>query len=63
MSVFDVCENVQGGWTAIICAANKGRTDCVRLLLETGADTKTTDSVRSPADSSYLCELLLWLPS
>ena len=36
----------QGGWTALILAARWGRTDCVQLLLDAGADKNATDNVR-----------------
>ena len=39
----------QDGRTALICAALKGHTDCVRLLLDAGADTNATDRVRARA--------------
>ena len=36
----------QLGYTALIHAAEMGHTDCVRLLLEAGANKEVTDSVR-----------------
>ena len=36
----------QFGRTALICAAAEGHIDCVRLLVESGADAKATDNVR-----------------
>jgi hypothetical protein len=36
----------QNGWTALIHAVKSGHADCVRLLLETGADKKAKDRVR-----------------
>ncbi len=36
----------QSGWTALMYAANKGHADCVRLLLNAGADKEVTNSVR-----------------
>jgi hypothetical protein len=36
----------QGGWTALIRAARFGHTDCVRLLLDAGADKEAKDHVR-----------------
>ena len=39
----------QGGSTALICAAIKGRADCVRLLLDAGADKNAKDLVRASA--------------
>jgi hypothetical protein len=35
----------QDGFTALIYAAWKGRTDCARLLLDAGADKNATDEV------------------
>ncbi len=37
----------QHGRTALICAAATGYADCVRLLLNAGADTNATDGVRA----------------
>ncbi len=39
--------NKQDGYTALICAAKKGHTDCVCVLLESGADKEATDIVRN----------------
>ena len=36
----------QCGWTALMRAAMKGRSDCVRLLLERGADVNADANVR-----------------
>jgi hypothetical protein len=36
----------QGGWTALIWAAWNGRADCVRLLIDAGADMETKNHVR-----------------
>jgi ankyrin repeat protein len=33
----------QSGWTPLICAAENGQSDCVRLLLDAGAETETHD--------------------
>ena len=38
--------NEQFGDTALSCAADFGKIDCVRLLLEAGANTEAKDSVR-----------------
>lgn len=35
----------QDGRTALICAAEKGHADCVRLLVEGGADKEGHDKV------------------
>ena len=40
------CARSQGHWTALICAAMNGRTDCARLLLQAGADKDATERVR-----------------
>ena len=37
---------IQTGRTALLAAAEAGHTDCVRLLLEAGADTEAKDKVR-----------------
>ncbi len=39
----------QWGWTALIVAAEKGRADCARLLLDAGADKEAKDKVRASA--------------
>ncbi len=36
----------QSGWTPLICAAESGKADCARLLLDAGAETDTHDEVR-----------------
>ncbi len=36
----------QGGFTALLRAASNGHTDCVRLLIERGADKEAKTSVR-----------------
>ncbi len=42
----DAFAHMQDGYTALIRAALKGHTDCVRLLVEAGADKNTFDAVR-----------------
>ena len=37
---------MQQGYTALIFAAARGHTECVRLLIDAGADKDTRDSVR-----------------
>ena len=37
---------IQDGRTALICAAWLGTTECVRVLVENGADIEATDVVR-----------------
>ena len=39
--------HTQFGQTALIWAAEKGRADCVRLLIDAGADTNATAKVRA----------------
>ena len=41
----NVCHSQTGG-TALISAAEKGHTECVRLLVESGADKDAADNVR-----------------
>ncbi len=51
---YDVCDafesdcefNAQGGLVALICAAASGRTDCVRLLIDAGANKEAKNNVR-----------------
>ena len=43
--VRDECDS-QIGWTALFYAALNGRTDCVRLLIDAGADTEAKCNVR-----------------
>jgi hypothetical protein len=37
---------IQSGRTALLIAARGGHTDCVRLLVERGADKEAADDVR-----------------
>jgi hypothetical protein len=37
---------VQGGYTALVWAAIKGHVDCLRLLLDAGANANAKDNVR-----------------
>ena len=39
--------HAQDGATALMLAAGNGRVDCVRLLLDAGADTNATTNVRA----------------
>ena len=43
----------QNGFTALILAAASGHVDCVRLLIDAGADKDAMDDVRRR--SLYLC--------
>jgi ankyrin repeat protein len=36
----------QRGYTALICAAENGHADCVRLLIDAGADMDARNNVR-----------------
>jgi hypothetical protein len=36
----------QIGWTALMCAAERGYIDCIRLLIDAGAETETKCNVR-----------------
>ncbi len=40
-----VCDSPRG-WTALMCAAIGGRTDCMRLLIDAGADKDAKSVVR-----------------
>ena len=46
--------NAQDGDTVLTLAASKGHTDCVRLLLEGGADKEAKNSVRVIATSIFV---------
>jgi hypothetical protein len=39
------CWLLQSGNTALMCAAVRGNTECVRLLLDVGSDLRATDKV------------------
>ena len=43
-----VAEQNQVGWTALLSAAKGTHADCVRLLLEFGADKEARDEVPDP---------------
>ena len=45
------------GATALIHAAGAGHTDCVRLLLENGADKEEKDKVRMCTCTRFLVDL------
>ena len=47
---------IQNGDTALTAAAKNGHTDCVRLLLDGGADKEAKNNVRF---SSQLCVFVL----
>ena len=51
--------NAQWRHTALTRAAGHGRVDCLRLLLEFGADKEAQDSVRHTRAISGLCILLI----
>ena len=51
--VFWRCTETQRGCTALIRAAEAGSTDCVRLLLERGADTTAKENVRGSFSNHY----------
>ncbi len=58
LSVVSYIFQAQIGWTALMFAARAGHTECVRLLLELGADKVVKDYVR---DLHYLaCQSLLF---
>jgi ankyrin repeat protein len=48
----------QNGSTALMFAAEKGHVDCVRLLLDAGADKEAKNEVR--ASAGVVCGALLW---
>ncbi len=45
----------QDGYTALIWAAQCGHTDCVRLLVEAGADKQAMTTVRALSRHMFLC--------
>jgi hypothetical protein len=48
--------HAQHGETPLIWAAENGRANCVRLLLDAGADTHAKDNVRSTRLRVCACE-------
>lgn len=55
--LYACCQPSQGGHTILIRATQYATTDCVRLLVEAGADTAATDAVRSRSAFSVLQHL------
>ena len=54
------CNTWQLGWTALMHAASKGRADCVRLLIDAGADKEAKDNVRvSVVSAIFACTFLV----
>ncbi len=49
----------QGGETPLMWAAEKGHADCARLLLDAGADTNITTSVRRTAPPAVIGHVLV----
>ena len=53
----DSWKHLQSEDTALIRAAVHGRTDCVRILIDVGADKESKNNVRIPCIYAYLhCE-------
>ena len=46
--------------TPLICAAEKGHADCVRLLLDAGADTEAKKMVRRQSPEDLLLETFIF---
>jgi len=44
--VYTALTHTQDGTTALMCAAQDGHTDCLKALLEAGADKEAKSSVR-----------------
>jgi hypothetical protein len=44
----------QLGWSALIWAACNGHAECVRLLIDAGADTEATDEVHLPCNAFFI---------
>ncbi len=51
--LWHLTKHAQTGYTALIYAAIEGRAECVRLLLDAGADKEAADEVR--ASRSAVC--------
>jgi ankyrin repeat protein len=51
---------LQDGFTALICAVTDGHADCVRLLLDAGANKKVKNKVR---DCSATTDWNEWRPA
>jgi ankyrin repeat protein len=55
----------QDGWTALMLAASRDRVDCVRLLLDAGADKEAKNDVRASAvvweGALLLMVVMFWL--
>ena len=50
----------QMGYTPLMCAAREGHTDCVRLLLDAGADKEAQDYVRASRSAAWVL-LRVWI--
>ena len=50
---------LQYGFTALMCAAEYGRAECVRLLIDAGADKDAKGDVRGSV-ASLLLFLVFW---
>ena len=51
--------HTQDGVTALMYAVSHGRADCVRLLLDAGADTNAKDKVRGRSFASVVGRLFV----
>ena len=55
-----ICHSLQqDGWTALMCASEKGEVECMRIMLERGAQTNTQDKVSS--SRPVQCLLLMYV--
>ena len=55
-----ICHSLQqDGQTALMCASMKGEVECMRILLERGAQTNTQDKVSS--SRPVQCLLLMYV--
>jgi hypothetical protein len=55
-------QSAQHNKSALISAARNGHADCVRLLLDAGADKEVTEHVRvSVSVSARVCDCVYWL--
>ncbi len=52
---------MQGGNTALICAAAEGYADCARLLVDAGADMNAKDKVSAVSAAPFTVGLALMI--
>ena len=66
VGLFELCVLLQGGWTALMMASEKGKTECVKALLRRGAKVNIENKVSSTKTSEMsMCALVVcvcWSP-